>query len=1091
MAHDELDEHHSANSRAGPAMALQQSIIPPPPMPEPTKKKATTMFAKKLSELARKKSHASKEIVLVSSKNSVQSDISIDDSMRMGESPEEVKRESSSSHTATEEDGFASDLFESSSQMSDAQSQESMSSSYAPTISTTSTADNAIGQSSISSSLLANTFDIGTMNNNNEIVSLDKQPQHFSTRPINNSSSELPFFQPYDPMLEKKSIFNRSVTENFDRVALDDDAQRFARATSTTTTSSSISNPSHHTSLTVASSQAEAQIGEVPMVEVDIIPEVGANGAEEELVEERPPRRVDNFPVFLCLMKLREIISLLSSNPVFLKQQQQQQLQQQQQSTSDTCFKPKNLIAISNQYLEIYYLSPLTRHLYVIRIESDVDKIQTVHVQELSLKIDFDVYQIKLNDNDRYLCLVGNINWMVVDLNPSLRSSFFVTQDESTVRHYPDIKTKEYPPIKCDLLQLQPDVLSVSHLSNFIQQADWHPLSSAHLVILHSTGEIKIYNIQNINSNDESEYEQSLLLTSMTQINSKGETKPIGSCTFRSFCFGPAVNLWTRFSIFVISATGDVYCLCPVIPNGCLIDSSLYSDLQASVVRQREQSIKQKNTSLTNYCDAQLKWLAGSMNVNSLNFDNSTKWMRYKQTNNLAQMQVALQGPLVYERLKDVQSYSIHSNHPRVAHLVSNNCDDQLMITPFTLLILHTNGQVVVTLSCQDTIPLWANNKSRPSKFDQDTCRYMDLITYEILDTSIPQRYQQPPKQTKHYTSFTYPSMINDPLTDSVYLYHNNGVQCVQFPWLTPLFKSINNIKSEQQQQHSSSSIIVNVIETNPVSSTSGSATEPAPVICLGVLSNIRVGSYLIALSNRKQSGPIIFDLDGLSHSPILPNDQDVDSSADANQLLTSPLKEQLRKFPSPIPKLQVPANLSLVDTLAFIAQIKDYQYKYLVALHTLESTVESRLKSLTTITKEQQSTLMELRTNIVDIRSKQNQLREKVTTAWKVQEEYNDRIIDLAMSCNKDMPLSIQEKELRTELQTIANKIHIYKEKLSYFEQHVKGKPQVHYSKEPIPSEDQGKIQILLKEHSKKIEDSRELFDKLSSNVQELKLEW
>lgn len=50
------------------------------------------------------------------------------------------------------------------------------------------------------------------------------------------------------------------------------------------------------------------------------------------------------------------------------------------------------------------------------------------------------------------------------------------------------------------------------------------------------------------------------------------------SSRFTSFCFGPCLD-WLAFSILLLTASGQVYLLCPVIPKGTMVAASMVADL--------------------------------------------------------------------------------------------------------------------------------------------------------------------------------------------------------------------------------------------------------------------------------------------------------------------------------------------------------------------------------------------------------------------------------------------------------------------------------------------------------------------------------
>ncbi|EFA81601.1 hypothetical protein PPL_05592 [Heterostelium album PN500] len=766
-------------------------------------------------------------------------------------------------------------------------------------------------------------------NNNNNNATKDQ----FTTIPYsptikpystasNSSESELPFFQPDQlPAASNNRFggFNRSITENLEHVPLDN--SRFA-----TVTHSTQSNP-----LTTTTTNNNTTV--IPMVEVDILPEIGAaNGAEEIEVPEvtRPANKIDAFPIVL-----------LVAQPVPLKIENI--------SNDEHYFlKPKNLISIDNQFQEIYYLSPKTRKLFVIRIEysleNNIDTVYTIKYQELIINIDFDVFRIVLNDNSRYLCLIGNFKWCLVDLNPSMRSSFFQSKPTNI---YSDINTEEYTSIKCNTIFLDNSLLKFKDLSINILQIDWHPLSNTHLLVLYSNNQLKLFNTNHIidNNNDSSssnsnnvEYEQVFNLAKLYIHTGDSLHKPAGTSTtnsvkignVKSFCFGSLINYWSRFSVYLLDSR----------------DYSIYNSTEhfyEPILQRISLDLQSSSRDSPSYRAIGYSIHHFSSLASNYNFEEGTSEQHY---NIGTDRNTEENNNLISDR-KISNEYNIH--------------------LPYSLLIVRKDGTIDITVSTNESLPIWSMTNGYP-KYDND-CQYIQLSKYSKLDLELPEKCRVPPTSVEHYTSFSYPGIFVDQLNECVYVYYNCGVNVVQLPWLSTLAVMLN---------------------TN------------------------------------------------------VPNDRFGNQS-----------------------------------------------------INLLDATIQTRVKTLAQISKEQQKTVQELRTNIEDIRNRQNTLQELVTGKWEEQKFYHDQISELSAQCNRSLPLSYDEQELRSELQMMSNKIEIYKDKLSYFDQQFKSKKQqiettkLKYSDEPLSTKDQLDIQKKIKLQSNNINDSTQQLIQLTNEIQDLKLRY
>ncbi|KAI9503887.1 hypothetical protein BX070DRAFT_223031 [Coemansia spiralis] len=95
----------------------------------------------------------------------------------------------------------------------------------------------------------------------------------------------------------------------------------------------------------------------------------------------------------------------------------------------------------------------------------------------------------------------------------------------------------------------------------------WHPLSTndSHLMVLHATGAIKVFDV----SED---------LDTPEQIVSLFGTNGTGSAAFAmsravSFCLGSNTSAgWSRATVYVLTNSGELYSLCPLLPRRCSIE---------------------------------------------------------------------------------------------------------------------------------------------------------------------------------------------------------------------------------------------------------------------------------------------------------------------------------------------------------------------------------------------------------------------------------------------------------------------------------------------------------------------------------------
>ncbi|KAJ2163104.1 hypothetical protein GGF46_000033 [Coemansia sp. RSA 552] len=137
----------------------------------------------------------------------------------------------------------------------------------------------------------------------------------------------------------------------------------------------------------------------------------------------------------------------------------------------------------------------------------------------------------------------------------------------------------------------------------------WHPLSTSdsHLLVLQANGSVKLFDV----TEDVDAPEQSMSLFS-----SSGAGFAMSQAT--SFCMGsPTSSGWSRATLFVLTNTGELYSLCPVLPRRCSIDQEWVEDLlEIAEMDVREWQAEEYETSECIYTPPELldaraaaKWL--------------------------------------------------------------------------------------------------------------------------------------------------------------------------------------------------------------------------------------------------------------------------------------------------------------------------------------------------------------------------------------------------------------------------------------------------------------------------------------------------
>ncbi|EGG22542.1 hypothetical protein DFA_04672 [Cavenderia fasciculata] len=765
------------------------------------------------------------------------------------------------------------------------------------------------------------------------------------------------------------------------------------------------------------------------------------------------------------MIELREIISLLSSHPIFskgLKKNNSNSSNNKHHATIDDehfQFKSKNLLSISNQYHEIYYFNPYIKQLYVIRIENDFNQgVYSIKYQEIKTNIDYDVYKIQLNENARYLMVCGTFKWTIIDLNPTFRSLYF----EQLQSQQPDIKTFEYQPIQA-VLRVDSSLQPITELDTIINHIDWHPLSNIHIIILFSNNYLKIYNI----TTKIYEEEQSFNLGHLEIHNSIGKEYSMEQANpiFKSFCFGPLINDWTRFSIYLVADDCNVYLLCPIIPNNCLVDCDFIKRLQSRILKQKQESYKQEG--LANYYETLFQWILSLTLNNSVYEIENRKWIKLTISDKRSFTPI-IQGPIFYSNQKK-QITTISSIAPNIEKEVVDQNENRLI--PFSIVLVLSNSTSIVTISCQDNFPHFKNFNVKNLNLKNELIEYEKLEFKEMV-------FQD--NISSNYLSFSNPSVLMDSLTNSAYFYHNNGVHCAQFTWLPQLYKKINGLQETSIEEELDETSLTTIIH--------GSTTSdniPTPIIGLIILNDVKLGNYLIALPNTLRS--ILIDLDGIVSKFKENEKNNNDNNGDELEYIgMEPLVGLVQELAF-IPKVILKDN-SMKDTLSIVSNFRQQIFDRHVTLAENEQFIKSRLKSLERITDDQKNTLINLKNSIIEIRKKQTNLKEQMSFYWKQHELLNEQLNALTMVENEGKPLSNAEIDLRNELKSMIHKINIYKEKLSHFEKYQPLPKQKEESLSSqsfkLPKDHQIQIQQNLFDQGKDIDENNQLLDQLMKKL-------
>ncbi|PIA19183.1 hypothetical protein COEREDRAFT_100353 [Coemansia reversa NRRL 1564] len=418
----------------------------------------------------------------------------------------------------------------------------------------------------------------------------------------------------------------------------------------------------------------------------------------------------------------------------------------------------------------------------------------------------------------------------------------------------------------------------------------WHPLSTSdsHLLVLQANGTIKLFDI----SEDVDTPEQTMSLFGASNVGGAG----FAVSRAVSFCMGsPASAGWSRVTVYVLTNTGEVYSLCPVLPRRCSVEQDWLGDLlETAELDVREWQAEEYETSECIYTPPELidaraasKWLSQILDLERGRSKASAggESMYITLTDNLMLPAIA-QGPYLFQPEPmpvDVAGYgSDSSNSDGDADTSFDrpnadcNPDDACAI----LYMESTSGIGVGLVAigyCDSHVELYADMEPVIGKWADTAGRRAHMRDLPVLATMVSIDLSVKPlagaEQTRNSKQIGTVALVADTLSPTVfYALHSHGVHRVDMRSWTKLLDRAIGLSSEsgrsdalEQMMHalgSSQGMVSNqdgssvvaqryvqcIVHTNP------STQRPAiPVIGAVIIDDIYLSYSLLALVEPSQ----------------------------------------------------------------------------------------------------------------------------------------------------------------------------------------------------------------------------------------------
>ncbi|KAJ1736219.1 hypothetical protein LPJ61_000003 [Coemansia biformis] len=317
--------------------------------------------------------------------------------------------------------------------------------------------------------------------------------------------------------------------------------------------------------------------------------------------------------------------------------------------------------------------------------ESGLDAVKAVPWYRLGCEaLSFDISRLSINASGKLLAVVGSHQVAVVVLPPpgavakGVRGAFTAAligaadDDESDEGAWIDCRSMLLatapgagPATPTDVKsdrdtqrrspRAAAGLLAAANWSARTRVVDvlWHPLSttSSHLLTLQANGSVKIFDV----SEDVDTPEQTLSLFSASSAAGVG----FAMSQAVSFCMGSPTSVgWSRATVYVLTNTGELYSLCPVLPQLCTIEQGWAEGLlETAELDVREWQAEEYGASVSIYTPPELidaraaaKWLSQLLDLDKSRANAAVGAHHLHLVLPAALMQpVAAQGPYLFQ----------------------------------------------------------------------------------------------------------------------------------------------------------------------------------------------------------------------------------------------------------------------------------------------------------------------------------------------------------------------------------------------------------------------------------------------------------
>ncbi|KAJ4493007.1 hypothetical protein C8J55DRAFT_501950 [Lentinula edodes] len=480
---------------------------------------------------------------------------------------------------------------------------------------------------------------------------------------------------------------------------------------------------------------------------------------------------------------------------------------------------------------------------------SHTKNYKTLHTPNIQFKID----QITLNSSGKLLAVAGAFQLAVVVLPRAGYS-----------RLVPDI-------IDCKSIQIGQFYHGLDSAVP-IAKIEWHPWGEAGstLMVMTIDGKLREYDI----SVDTEEPQQVLIFAPEKKAGRSFVAEDASEREVVSFTLGKGKADWGPLTVYAVMRSGDVYSICPYMPQNSSIPSAYIHSLECFISAKQE-FLAQETTSQANrnmsmlydyqhkYVDALLKQLPPGTVFPAP----SRSVLIHPPT--IIKAPPARQGPFLLQpspRMLDESEGGdatdiVYLSYSQTEETVSD-AEDGVAENLDVVLITYQDGKIDVCLDVEKVEARW---QSKNANHDLPM-----LAVYECIDLGLVSLLNSPSSAQGSHSALdliqgNYPVFSVDPIhSDTIYVYHAFGVHALYLrPTLEILFSALHSSDAVSEfSQLSSETAVQSILSTFSVERKSSN-----PVIALAIPDDVYLSYSIYILTSAMRITS--FSLNPRPESPL------------------------------------------------------------------------------------------------------------------------------------------------------------------------------------------------------------------------------